>query len=188
MKVRPMIAQLKGKKDLVGAEIGVWAGTNAISILENLDIKKLYLIDCYEIYDGWGFEVIGDIAGCGCDVERAKKRVKKDIREAKIAAEKKLKKHKDKVVWLQEMSHTAAKKIKDESLDFVYIDGNHTYEFVRVDILVWRPKVKIGGILGGHDFNADGVQKAVRELFPMSNWPAKPKKPNNDWWITKEEK
>ena len=40
----------------------------------------------------------------------------------------------------------------DESLDFVYIDANHAYDFVKQDIELWWPKVKKGGWLCGHDF------------------------------------
>jgi hypothetical protein len=41
---------------------------------------------------------------------------------------------------------------ENESLDFVYIDANHTYESVSDDILTWYPKVRSGGILAGHDY------------------------------------
>jgi predicted O-methyltransferase YrrM len=57
----------------------------------------------------------------------------------------------------------AAKNFQDESLDFVFIDANHEYESIKEDIKAWLPKVKKGGILGGHDY-ADGVKKAVDEM------------------------
>jgi len=44
---RPALRTLKGKKNLVGAEIGVQYGINARDILEKYDIKTLYLIDPY---------------------------------------------------------------------------------------------------------------------------------------------
>ena len=44
---------LKGKKDLIGVEIGVFEADHALSLLENLDIKKLYLVDPYEMYDDY---------------------------------------------------------------------------------------------------------------------------------------
>jgi len=61
----------------------------------------------------------------------------------------------------------------DGSLDWVYIDANHTYKYVRQDILLWLPKVRSGGILAGHDY-VDGpargrpdieVKRAVDELL-----------------------
>jgi hypothetical protein len=49
-------------------------------------------------------------------------------------------------------SEQASEMFPDKSLDFVYIDANHTYEHVKQDIRLWSPKVKIGGILAGHDY------------------------------------
>ena len=48
--MRPALETLKGKSNLVGAEIGVLGGDNAEDILKNLDIKKLYLIHNCSIY------------------------------------------------------------------------------------------------------------------------------------------
>lgn len=65
-------------------------------------------------------------------------------------------------------SEEKAKLYKDESLDFVFIDANHTYEYVKKDIEAWLPKIKKGGIIGGHDFNIfywPGVVQAVTEKF-----------------------
>jgi len=69
---------------------------------------------------------------------------------------------------------------EDESLDFVYIDANHEYKWVSSDIVLWFPKVKKGGWIGGHDYVRDispGVVKAVLEkfgnidvLFDDSSW------------------
>lgn len=56
----------------------------------------------------------------------------------------------------------------DDSLDFVFIDGDHTYEGVKRDILSWLPKVKPGGYLCGNDMyqkNFDGVAQAVVEVL-----------------------
>lgn len=55
----------------------------------------------------------------------------------------------------------------DHSLDFVYIDALHTYEGAKIDINMWRHKIKPGGILGGHDYEPTfpGVIQAVDETF-----------------------
>lgn len=60
-----------------------------------------------------------------------------------------------------------AVKFPNESLDFIFIDANHTYEDVKADILAYIPKVKKGGVLGGHDYcdGWPGVVQAVNEIF-----------------------
>jgi len=62
--------------------------------------------------------------------------------------------------------------IPDESLDFCYIDADHSYRAVSDDIRLWFPKIKKEGLLGGHDFVPDadywfgsfGVHRAVTEF------------------------
>ncbi|MEW6303163.1 MAG: class I SAM-dependent methyltransferase [Verrucomicrobiota bacterium] len=46
----------------------------------------------------------------------------------------------------------AAAKIKDGSLDFVYIDAQHHEEAVAEDVRQWFPKLRPGGLLAGHDY------------------------------------
>lgn len=53
---------------------------------------------------------------------------------------------------IRHLSIKAVKFFGDESLDFVYIDGNHTLPFVINDIIEWSKKVKKGGIVSGHDY------------------------------------
>lgn len=63
----------------------------------------------------------------------------------------------------------AARRYEDESLDFVFIDTDHSYAGVRRCIDAWLPKVKHGGIVAGHDYTSwgdFGVIKAVTETFP----------------------
>jgi glycosyltransferase involved in cell wall biosynthesis len=64
----------------------------------------------------------------------------------------------------------ASKLYEDNSLDFVFIDASHEYEDVKADILAWLPKVKIGGILAGHDYDTfEGVNRAVDEIFNIND-------------------
>lgn len=63
----------------------------------------------------------------------------------------------------------AAGQVSD-ALDFVFIDAEHSYEGVSRDIERWRPLVRSGGLIAGHDFNHKWpmVQKAVTDHFhPM---------------------
>ena len=64
----------------------------------------------------------------------------------------------------------AAAATADESVDWVYIDGNHAYEFVLEDLRSWYPKVRPGGLVAGDDYDrpgawwGDGVTRAVNEF------------------------
>jgi predicted O-methyltransferase YrrM len=55
-------------------------------------------------------------------------------------------------VLIQKSSMDAVKDIPDESLDFVFIDANHSYDSVKEDIREWTRKVRKGGIVSGHDY------------------------------------
>jgi cephalosporin hydroxylase len=62
----------------------------------------------------------------------------------------------------------AAKLYKDKSLDFIWIDADHTYEAVKEDIEAWFPKLKSHRYLAGHDYGNrefPGVKQAVDEFF-----------------------
>jgi predicted O-methyltransferase YrrM len=67
-------------------------------------------------------------------------------------------------------SDNAVKELVGKQFDFVYIDGLHTYEGVKTDIVNYLPLVKTGGVIGGHDYTDKiphlvGVYNAVNEIF-----------------------
>jgi len=76
-----------------------------------------------------------------------------------------------------------AKSFADESLDFVFIDADHTYEAVKADLEAWFPKVRKGGIVSGHDYveyQNFGVIKAVDEFTAKHGY--KIELTDEDWW------
>ena len=82
-------------------------------------------------------------------------------------------------------SAQAAPSFDDESLDFVFIDGDHSYEGCALDIKLWWPKLKDGGLLSGHDYVDEknyGVQRAVNEFVGDRELRLGL---NNTWYITK---
>ncbi len=66
------------------------------------------------------------------------------------AAKKRLAKYNCQII--KKESQQAALDFKDESLDFVYIDGNHDFVNVANDLNTWAKKVRVGGIISGHDY------------------------------------
>jgi len=175
MKIRPMIEFIKNqelyqRKPLVGVEVGVWYGDNALSMLQNLNIEKLYLVDPFKrhhIYSGRLFR-------------------QKRMDMVRMLCMEKLKDFSDKTVFIRKKSVSAVKDFSDDSLDFVYIDASHKYSDACKDIRVWKDKVKLLGVFGGHDYSpgvTDGVVMAVdndrnksgRHLYVEGS----------DWWMVR---
>ena len=71
------------------------------------------------------------------------------------------------IVKNKSLSLDFCKTIEDQSIDLVYIDGNHSYSFVKEDIAHWMPKIKNGGIIGGHDWDWEGVRNAILDSFEI---------------------
>lgn len=66
-------------------------------------------------------------------------------------------------------SSEASRLFDPESVDFVFIDADHSYQGVLRDIVAWLPRMKKTGVIAGHDYHYAnlGVIKAVCDLFPV---------------------
>jgi len=78
--------------------------------------------------------------------------------------------NKDKVIIKRMLSNDAVKELDSKTYDFIYIDGLHTYDGVKYDIINYLPLVKKGGVIGGHDYGTKhphllGVTEAVDEML-----------------------
>lgn len=158
-----------GNRKIIGAEVGVQFGMNARDMLENLNLKKLYLIDPYGSYED-SFD--GKV-------------VEHDFSDAQSIAIKNVEKWKGNVCWINKNSDQAIKDISDE-LDFVFIDANHSYEFVKRDIENYWNKIKKGGILSGDDFTIYDVARAVVEFEKEKKVKVFIKAKDKEWFIIKK--
>jgi len=72
---------------------------------------------------------------------------------------------------IKNYSIDASNNYENESIDFCFLDGDSSYDGVKVDILNWLPKIKKGGILAGHDYDPyhEGVYKAVNDTLGEKN-------------------
>lgn len=69
------------------------------------------------------------------------------------------------LVVLKMASVNAALQFKDQSVDMVFIDGDHTYAGIMSDLTLWWPKCR--KFFCGHDRGQDGVPQALREFGKM---------------------
>jgi len=86
--------------------------------------------------------------------------------------------YKSKLIAINGSSHDVHHKIEDASCDLIFIDADHSYPAVKQDIINYRPKLKPGGILSGHDIDFPGVNQAVNEM--LENYDVGP---NNVWFV-----
>jgi len=168
--LRPAFKQLLGKHWLVGAEIGVYAGNNAYNYLRELDINLVYLIDPYVCHKDYAVR------------HHTEKMLKVKEQQAKMLLEE----YSHKITWIKQKSADAVSMFEDESLDFVYIDGNHIAKFALEDMVLYYPKVKKGGLLCGHDYRPQKTDRVADALHKFCkdtglNFETLP----FDWWIVK---
>ena len=116
----------------IGAEVGVmWGGYSEVLLRKNPGLK-LYCIDPWTPYEnGRPSQEKQD---------RIYRRAKKVL--SRLGA-----------TLIRKTSMEALADIPDGSLDFVYIDAMHKFDYVMMDIIEWSKKVKRGGIVSGHDYS-----------------------------------
>jgi len=143
-----------------GVEIGVNKGKYSKWLCHTMKGLKLYLVDPYECYEDDGYYADQDYQDA-C------------FKEAKVRMEK------FNCEFIRKPSMEAVKDFLDNSLDFIYIDANHQYEYVVEDIAQWSKKVKPGGIVSGHDYSPYMFQVKAA----VDGW-VKSKKIKH-WFVTK---
>ncbi len=142
----------------VCVEVGIGYGFHAKEILDNTSLEKLYLVDpmCYYPNDAFAEDVI-TYGG----FEKLVKNIKLHLNE-----------YEDKYLWYRTPSlNVTNEQIPDESVDAIFIDGDHSYEAVSKDLPFWWNKLRKGGWLLGDDYNSchPGTKKAVDEFTIKNN-------------------
>jgi predicted O-methyltransferase YrrM len=152
--------RIAGRDAVKGAEIGVFTGAMSAALLNSCPNLELFMVDSWEA-NGAAYK--GDSGDYHADLDRRKQDWcrTKAIEGTSFA--------KDRRSVLAMRSLRAAELVHDDSLDFAFIDADHSYEGCKADIEAWTPKIKRGGWICGHDYaNPDfpkfGVTKAVDEF------------------------
>ena len=158
-----------------GAEVGVYQGINAEELLQHTSVAQLYLVDPYQIYDDYTQNRLDELKPQGMPLS---------LIEAKAEAHVRLAPYDTRIVWVEQKFHEWKPQI--QPLDFVYIDGNHAYRYVLLDIHKATQLSRKGALIGGHNYGdkpCPGVQKAVDDYVQWNMIDLGVDPP--DWWIVK---
>lgn len=147
------------QKEAVGAEIGVFAGDMSLCLFRRIPALTLYMID------PWRESAPESTYRLSCDPHSQCSQAEHDafmveaaLKVAPFGAHARI---------MRRTSTEAAEEIPFTSLDFAFLDAEHTFEAMRQDLRLWHARVKPGGCLCGHDYANhpyDGVKLAVDEF------------------------
>lgn len=120
-------------------EIGVYKGDFSAKLLRGCEsIRKYYMIDPWQNLENWN-------KPCNVSNEDFEKIHNELLLQTNFAKEKR--------VILRGRTAEVIHRIKDNSVDFIYIDGDHTLHGITIDLFNAWQKTKQGGIIGGDDFS-----------------------------------
>ncbi len=149
-------------KSSIGAEIGVWKGEFSVKILEVAAPKELHLIDPWQFQGEFPERMFGGtVAKEQKDMDDIYESVKRKFAD------------RNNVTFHRGFSDQVLDEFPDDYFDWIYVDGNHYYEYVMKDLQLSLQKVKPGGFITGDDYtwgySAEGkdhhpVEQAVQEF------------------------
>lgn len=136
----------------IGIEIGCANGDTSKYLLDVNKNLKIFSIDPYENYVDWNGNNLTNMST-----------IYQEAMEL-------LSPYGDRFVHIKNYSDNVVDMFEDESVDFVFIDGLHTYDQVLKDCKNFYSKVKKNGVFSGHDYTViQGVNKAVNEFAESVN-------------------
>lgn len=149
---KDLLDKISPNKKRIGIEVGLWKADFAMYMLDADPYLSWIGVDPYFMYG-----------------HKARSQARWDEIYEKVS--KKMAHFGDRFTLIRKPSVIGADLIEDGSVDIVFIDGNHDYEYARDDINAYERKVRPGGIMSGHDYltPADGVRKAVKEYVKDHN-------------------
>jgi len=141
-----------------GVEVGVFQARNAVQLLQQRPNLRMLLVDGYGDHESTYRSTADYQAQFSCERwSQIKRQAAACVRWAG-----------DRVTWDHRPSVQAAAAIPDRSVDWVFIDADHSEPAVASDLAAWLPKIRPGGWIGGHDYchpranrRAYGVDAAV---------------------------
>ena len=134
---------------VVGIEIGTCRAESTSFLLEKCpNIDRIFTIDPYKAYDDWNGEINQNV-----------------IDKFMMIAQENLKSYGDRARMIRETSNDAVNNFTDTLVDFIFVDGDHSYEQTLADCESYYPFLKKGGFFCGHDYSSiEAVYKAVNDF------------------------
>ena len=166
-----LIEELPYQEALTGAEIGVYLGATSASLLDRFENLKLWMVDPYN-----------PGAYLKKNDQLSKLSAANHLDHASTARNA-VEFASDRRTFVPVASPEAARFVPDD-LDFVFLDGDHSYEAVTQDISTWIAKLKPdgNGLFAGHDYNRTEVAQAVDE-FAAANGLSVHVGDHSVWWV-----
>lgn len=155
-----------------GIEIGTGRGKTAHHLLEHCPHLKLIIIDPFDHKEK---EYSGNKSLYKFSYKDWDHKKHKDVFYGKIKQF--IRENRVRIFEYFSDNNYLLEKFENDKFDFVFIDGDHSYEGCKKDILNWGSKIKEKGLLCGHDIDIFEVKKAVKELVPNYE-----KTVNNVWY------
>jgi len=156
-----------------GAEVGVAFGGHSEAILQNTGVTKLFAVDRYQHRDDYD-----DPMNLSQPVfDRLAQRVVD-----------RLEPFGERFELIRKESAQAGEQIEDQSLDFVYLDADHSEAGVLADLCTWARKVRIGGVIAGHDYghpDFPGVKRSIDRFFNRFGWQVH-EAGHHVWWVQRQ--
>jgi hypothetical protein len=149
---RAMLAEVFAERGYTkGAEVGVWEGEHAASVCQVNPQLHLLCVDAWAPYPGYADHQTAE------ELERAYRKALTTLQPYRCSL-------------MKMFSVEAATRVPDRSLDFVYLDANHTYEGLWADLEAWVPKVKVGGLIAGHDYHQFRRSRGIRVIEAVQQY------------------
>jgi hypothetical protein len=169
----------------VGVEIGVDEGKFSDWILSNSKLDVLHGVDAWSTDTE---KTKSPYAAWSSDRMAARKQ---DYSSIEVEARKRLAKHGIRSKLIKDISWDAACQFEDNSIDFIYFDASHTKEGFLKDLESWYSKIRVGGLMAGHDYyrkRGYGVIEVVDKFLPEHGlaFHVTGEKKSPSWWTIKE--
>lgn len=165
------LSKIKSQSDLNLLEVGCWTGKSTSFICEYAKKRRSSVVFCVDTFKGSEETVLKSFAK-DCDIQSIFEANMKELGNEHIIQ-----------VYPME-SAKASQMFPNKYFDFIFIDADHRYGPFKDDLLNWFPKLKMDGILCGHDFdsfeyderyvdddyvngNHHGIAKALTECFNL---------------------